>query len=137
MEIGPLPHHLYGAACALWYDSSLVRPWNDRGEDLHRAMDGSASTLLGCVEEDRLVATAMVGHDGHRGWVYSLAVAEQQRRRGLGTAMMRACEQWLRARDVPKIQLMVRDSNASVIAFYTRLGYADAQVVVLGLRLDG
>jgi len=50
---------------------------------------------------------------------------------------MRACEQWLRARDVPKIQLMVRDSNASVIAFYTRLGYADAQVVVLGLRLDG
>jgi len=62
VEIGPLPHHLYGAACALWYDAGLVRPWNDPGEDLHRAMDGSASTVLGCVEEDRLVSTAMVGH---------------------------------------------------------------------------
>lgn len=50
--------------------------------------------------------------------------------------MMTACEEWARARGVPKIQLMVRSGNSGVIAFYESLGYADAQVAVLGRRLD-
>lgn len=79
----------------------------------------------------------MVGHDGHRGWVYYVAVAPSVQRRGLGRQMMRACEEWLRSRQVPKIQLMVRAENMAVIGFYRHLGYADAQVVVLGRRLDG
>ncbi len=78
----------------------------------------------------------MVGYDGHRGWVYYLAVAESEQRRGIGRRMMRACEEWLRERGAPKIQLMVRTGNAEVISFYDRLGYTDAEVVVLGLRLD-
>lgn len=76
MQIEPLPPHLYAAAVALWHDAGLTRPWNDPSGDLRRAMASSSSTVLAYADEDRLVATAMVGHDGHRGWVYYLAVAE-------------------------------------------------------------
>ncbi len=134
--IQQLPEHLSSDAVALWQQTGLTRPWNDPAADLHRAMTGSASTVL-AVEHDALLATAMVGHDGHRGWVYYLAVTPAQQGRGLGRRLMQACEQWVRDRGVPKLQLMVRADNAPAAAFYQRLGYADAHVVVLGRRLDG
>lgn len=110
--------------------------WNDPEADLRRALDGSASTVLAAVAEGQLLATAMVGHDGHRGWVYYLAVSPHLQGRGLGRQMMRACEAWVVARGIPKIQLMVRTGNAPVVAFYERLGYSEQQVVVMGRRLD-
>jgi ribosomal protein S18 acetylase RimI-like enzyme len=79
----------------------------------------------------------MVGHDGHRGWVYYLAVDTAARGCGLGRQMMEACECWVQSQGIPKIQLMVRTTNKAVVGFYEHLGYADANVVVLGRRLDG
>ncbi len=78
----------------------------------------------------------MVGHDGHRGWVYYLAVAGGVRRQGVGRDLMRECEEWVRLRGMSKIQLMVRHGNQDVIAFYAGLGYTDGEVVVLGRFLD-
>ena len=79
---------------------------------------------------------AMVGHDGHRGWVYYLAVQNTEQRKGLGRQPMQACEEWVRERGVPKVLLMVRPANHSVISFYESLGYEDGEVVVLGRFLD-
>jgi ribosomal protein S18 acetylase RimI-like enzyme len=76
----------------------------------------------------------MVGHDGHRGWLYYLAVADDHRRRGVGRALVAAAEEWL-AEQVPKAHLMVRDDNAGAVAFYERLGYARQDTTVLGRRL--
>jgi ribosomal protein S18 acetylase RimI-like enzyme len=138
VKIQPLPEALYEAAIKLWHDSGLTRPWNDPEADLRRAASGSASAVLAAVGDDGgLLATAMVGHDGHRGWVYYLAVDAAVRGRGLGRRMMEACEAWVRSRGVPKIQLMVRSTNQAAVGFYEHLGYADADVVVLGRRLDG
>ena len=137
MRIEPLPEPLYDAAIRLWHDSGLTRPWNDPGADLRRAASGSASAVLAAVGDDgSLLATAMVGHDGHRGWVYYLAVDPAARDRGVGRRMMEACEAWVQAREIPKIQLMVRAANQAVVGFYEHLGYVDADVVVLGRRLD-
>jgi ribosomal protein S18 acetylase RimI-like enzyme len=138
VRIEPLPEALYDAAIRLWHDSGLTRPWNDPEADLRRAVSGSASAVLAAVGADgRLLATAMVGHDGHRGWVYYLAVDAAARGRGLGRRMMEACEGWVQTRGVPKIQLMVRATNKAVVGFYEHLGYVDADVTVLGRRLDG
>ena len=78
----------------------------------------------------------MVGFDGHRGWVYYLGVDPECRRNGLGRMMMDAAEQWLRERNAPKIQLMVRDSNEQAIGFYETLGYEVQPVMTLGRHLD-
>lgn len=136
MHIEVLRADLFAEAVGLWQASGLTRPWNDPGEDLRRAMRGPDSTVLSCVRDDELLGTAMVGHDGHRGWVYYLAVRHDQRKRGVGRALMQACEEWTVAHGVPKLQLMVRAGNEPVLTFYDQLGYEVNDVVVLGRRLD-
>ncbi len=125
------------AVIGLWRDCALTRPWNDPGADFQAAIENPASDILLLTEVDRLIATLMVGYDGHRGWVYYLAVHPAHRRKGLGKQMMAAAENWLRERGAPKIQLMVRSDNDDVIAFYQALGLEHQPVVTLGRRLDG
>lgn len=120
-------------AVGLWRAVGLTRPWNDPFADLTRAMVSPTSTVLAAEdEESHLLGTAMVGHDGHRGWVYYLAVEPGVRGNGLGRQLMGASERWLLERGVPKVNLMVRSTNHGVLAFYEALGYDDGQVVVLG-----
>ncbi len=120
----------------LWERTGLTRPWNDPHDDLCRALHGPASTVLVGIEADTLIATAMVGHDGHRGWVYYLAVRPEMRGCGRGAAIMRACEAWLRDRGVPKLNLMVRAENPDALNFYAALGYGRDDVVLLSRRLQ-
>ncbi|MGO4785333.1 GNAT family acetyltransferase [Cryobacterium sp. W22_MBD10_FK3] len=126
----------FDAVITLWEEAGLTRPRNPPATDLRRALDGSTSTVLGAFSDDRLVGTVMVGHDGHRGWVYYLAVTMTERGTGLGRRLMQAAEAWLVQRGAVKLQLMVRETNTAVIGFYDRLGFADADVRVLAKRLD-
>ena len=125
------------AVVELWRRCGLTRPWNDPREDLARALAAADATVLVGDSEGGVVASVMVGFDGHRGWIYYLAVDPALQRQGLGRAMMRAAEQWLRDRGAPKLQLMVREDNTQALDFYARLGLERQVVVVLGKRLDG
>lgn len=124
-------------AVALWREAGLTRPWNDPDADFDRALAGPASAVPGALQDGRLVGTVMVGHDGHRGWVYYLATASEVRGRGYGRALMLAAEEWIARRGIVKIQFMVRADNDAVCAFYEHLGYSDQNCRVLGRRLDG
>lgn len=124
------------AVIALWHACGLTRPWNDPRADFDRALAGPSSTVLVLREEAAVPASIMVGHDGHRGWVYYLATDPARRRAGLGRAMMAAAEDWLRARGVPKLQLMVREGNDAALAFYAALGLERQPVVTLGRFLE-
>ena len=119
-------------ACELWREAGLTREWNSPEEDFDRALGGATSTVLGVVDDGAVVATAMVGHDGHRGWVYYVAVSGSRRRQGIGSRLMSSAEEWVRRAGVPKLQLMVRDENGAAQGFYRRLGYEDANVTTLG-----
>ena len=125
------------AAVELWLTVGLTRPWNDPHADARLALAGETSTILAGHLDGRLVATAMVGADGHRGWVYYLGVSPDCRGRRFGEAMMRAAEHWIVARGMPKLQLMVRTDNAAVISFYEAIGYKQEEVAVLSRRFDG
>ncbi|CAN5393641.1 GNAT family acetyltransferase [soil metagenome] len=120
------------ATVALWRACGLTRPWNDPQSDFAAAVKGSTSTLLVSREGAAIVASIMVGYDGHRGWVYYLAVSPDRRRSGLGRALMAEAEAWLRAHGAPKIQLMLRDGNHEALAFYEALGMERQPVVTLG-----
>ena len=121
---------------ALWVACELTRPWNDAAADFERAVNGPTSDILLLEKEGHLTATVMVGDDGHRGWVYYLGVSPDFRDQGLGRALMEAAEKWLRERDAPKIQLMVRDDNEQAIGFYKTLGYEAQPVVTIGRKLS-
>jgi ribosomal protein S18 acetylase RimI-like enzyme len=135
MVIEPLPPAQLAAAVELWHEAGLTRPWNDPVEDLERALARPASTVLAGLEGEALLATAMVGHDGHRGWVYYLAVRADARGRGHGRTMMGAAEAWLAERDIPKLNILVRGDNPRARGFYAALGYDVDDVVVLSHRL--
>jgi ribosomal protein S18 acetylase RimI-like enzyme len=124
------------AAIAIWDEAGLLRSWNDPNADAELALRSADATILAARESDKLVATVMVGHDGHRGWVYYLAVVKALRRRGIGAMLMREAERWCRERGVPKLQLMMRSENAEVARFYAALGYDTSDVVVLAKWLN-
>jgi GNAT superfamily N-acetyltransferase len=136
MDIRELSAESRASVIALWEQAGLTRPWNSPEDDFDRALHGSSSVVLGAFDEDSLVATALVGHDGHRGWVYYLAVVDSRRRTGLGRLMMGAAEEWVRRHGIPKIQLMVREDNVTARDFYLSTGYVKSDVTVYGRRLD-
>lgn len=116
---------------SLWHEAGVSRPWNDPERDIAFARREDHSTILVGHCDGVLCASAMVGDDGHRGWVYYLAVSPAYRRRGFATAMMDAVEGWLRARGTWKLQLLVRDGNEEALAFYQSLGFTRPAAICL------
>lgn len=135
MEISTASKSDMDSVIALWKACELTRPWNDPAADYQMALVTETSDILLARKEDALIASVMVGFDGHRGWVYYLAVAPEHRRDGLGRIMMAEAQKWLKDRAAPKIQLMVRDDNAQAIGFYKALGYETQPVVTIGKRI--
>jgi ribosomal protein S18 acetylase RimI-like enzyme len=122
---------------ALWQRCGLTRPWNDPAGDIALARRNENSTVLVGRADGAIVATAMVGHDGHRGWVYYVAVDPERRQKGFGRAIMDAAESRLRAAGLPKLQLLVRRENSQAGAFYQSIGYEEADTIVFAKWIDG
>lgn len=121
---------------ALWRRCALTRPWNDPAKDIRRKLSAGAGCLFVGVIDGAIVATVMVGYDGHRGWINYLAVAPDRRREGIGRGMMARAEQRLSEMSCPKINLQVRTTNVEALGFYDRLGYTVDDVVSMGKRLE-
>lgn len=117
-------------AVALWQAAGLTRPWNDPAADIMLALASPHAMLFAAHDDTGLAGTVMAGVDGHRGWVYYLAVADRARGQGLGRALMAAAEGWCRDRGLPRLNLMVRVDNAAAAGFYDHLGYARSDVAV-------
>lgn len=124
------------AVIALWRACDLVRPWNDPAKDIARKLRVNPEWFLVAEASGAIVGTVMAGYEGHRGWINYLAVAPALQRGGLGRQLMAEAERLLRAAGCPKINLQVRRTNAGVIAFYERLGFAVDEAVSLGKRLE-
>ena len=122
---------------ALWQRCGSTRPWNDPAADIALARSGANATILLGRDNGDLVASVLVGHDGHRGWVYYVTVDPEHRFKGFGRMIMSAAEDWLRARGIEKMQLMVRGDNTRVQAFYQSIGYFEQERVVFAKWLDG
>ena len=134
MDIRPYHPDDEAAVVALWDACGLTRPWNDPRKDIRRKLAVQGDLFLVGVEDGEIIATAMAGYDGHRGWINYLAVAPQHRRKGFGRAMMLAAERRLAAMGCPKANLQVRRTNTVAIGFYKQLGYGLDDVVSLGKR---
>lgn len=87
------------------------------------------------VAGDLVVGTVMAGYDGHRGWIYSVAVAPSHRRRGVGSRLVCVAEKSLTGKGCMKINLQILEGNESVAGFYASLGYAVERRVNMGKRI--
>lgn len=123
------------AVIDLWQRCNLVVPQNDPQKDIEMKSKVQADLFFVGEINSRIVATSMAGYDGHRGWIYYLAVDPDDQRRGFGRRMMEKAEHELQKRGCPKVNLQVRASNQVVISFYESLGYSNDGVIGLGKRL--
>lgn len=139
MNIRPFRMADTEAVVALWQACELLRPWNDPYKDILRKLSVNPELfLVGEVPDTHgheLVASAMFGYEGHRGWLNYLAVAPAWRRQGFAAQLLLRGEHFLRVRGCPKINLLVRSGNAEVLAMYENLGYTQDHSVSLGKRL--
>jgi ribosomal protein S18 acetylase RimI-like enzyme len=85
------------------------------------------------VEGEQIIAAAIAGYDGHRGWLYSVAVNETLRRKRVGSALVRHAVDVLRGLGCVKVNLQVRSTNATVVAFYESLGFEVEDRISMGL----
>ncbi len=92
-------------------------------------------SILVAEADGRILGSIMFGYDGHRGWLWGVAVAPSHRRQGLGGALIRAAEAALAKRGCTKVNLQIREGNAAVAAFYERLGYAVEPRISMGKLL--
>ena len=137
LAIAPIGDSDVAAVIALWQRCGLTRPWNDPAADIALARRGPNATILIGRDGDAVVASVLAGHDGHRGWVYYVAVDPDHGRKGFGRAIMNAAEDWLRQSGIEKLQLLVRRDNEKVKAFYETLDYTEQDRVIYAKWLDG
>ncbi len=124
------------AVVALWRGALAdAAPHNDPALAIRKKLEAGGGLFLVAEVNGGVVGTVMGGYDGHRGWVYSLAVHERYRRRGIGSALVGHLEAALAGLGCLKVNLQVRASNAAAVGFYQTLGYTVEERVSMGKRL--
>lgn len=123
------------AVIGLWESCGLTRPWNDPQRDIERKLTVSNGAFWVVDQGGDVVASVMIGYDGHRGSINYLAITPRLQRSGLGAELMRRAEAFLIDLGCPKVSFCVRKDNDSVLSFYDSLGYVVDDVHFLGKRL--
>jgi len=136
MRIDPYDDREFDAVVALWDACGLNVPYNDPARDIARLGQADNAQLFVAREDDKLIGSIIIGHDGHRGWIYRLAVAPEFRGQGHARALVRHAEQWLKEQNIRKSQFMIRDTNEAVKNFYVRLGYEVQPRIVMSRWVD-
>ena len=121
---------------ALWEEAfPSDPPWNRAEIAIPAKLAVQPDLLLVAEEGDEVVGTVMAGYDGHRGWLYAVAVKQAHHRRGIGSMLVLEAERRLRSLGCVKINLQVRAGNAAVVSFYRRLGFDVEERVSMGKRI--
>jgi ribosomal protein S18 acetylase RimI-like enzyme len=136
MQIRPYEETDEPAVVALWNEVLPdAAPHNDPATTIRKKLAVQRELFFVGLIDAAVAGTVMGGYDGHRGWVYAVAVRPSCRRRGVGTALLRRLEAALAERGCLKVNLQVRAGNADAVAFYERLGYSVEERVSMGKRL--
>ena len=135
MQVIDYDHSWQGSVISLWETCELTRPWNNPTEDILRKLTDAMGKFVLLVDGDKLIASMMIGYDGHRGSVNYLAVLPDYQGQGVGRQLMTYCEDYLKHLGCPKINICVRDTNVQVMDFYATLGYKTDPVIVVSKRL--
>jgi ribosomal protein S18 acetylase RimI-like enzyme len=127
----------FGGIQLLWQEAFRNDPpWNKAESAVPAKLGIQPELFLVAIDQGMVVGSIMAGYDGHRGWLYAVAVLQSHRRQGLGTALVKAAEALLSAMGCRKINLQVRPSNTAVIEFYRALGYEVEERVSMGKRVQ-
>jgi ribosomal protein S18 acetylase RimI-like enzyme len=132
-EIAPYSEAHFAGVKALWEEVFPDDPPRDYADiSIAAKTKDHPELFLLALEQGRVIGSVMAGYDGHRGWLYRVAVAKTHRHQGVGVALIHQAEKLLWALGCVKINLQVRGSNQAVTAFYQSLGYVVEDRISMG-----
>ena len=119
----------------IWEQCDLVSNWNNPNFDIRRKLNFQKELFFVGLLNDEIIATAMFGYDGHRGWLNYFAVLPNFQKKGFGKQLMTFGELALIEKGCPKLNLQIRNDNTKAINFYQKVGYKEDAAVSFGKRL--
>lgn len=123
IEIRPFVIEDTDGVLEVWSLAGMTTPERNPRADIQKKLRHSPESFFVGMLEGKVAATVMVGYDGHRGWIYSLAVRPDLQRKGIGRQMMEEAENWLRQQGCPQAKLQIDEARSDVAGFYKKLGY--------------
>ena len=125
------------ATIALWQQVfGYEAAHNEPGKVIDMKLAHDDGLFFVAQEDDKdglVMGTVMAGYDGHRGWIYSIAVSPGRRKQGLGSKLLEHAVAELRKRGCEKVNLQIMGDNAAVKAFYEKNGFLVEERVSMGL----
>jgi ribosomal protein S18 acetylase RimI-like enzyme len=135
MEIRPYQEADEEGVAALWREAFPAAPsYANPAAVVRQKLAVQRELFFVAVDGGGVAGTVMAGYDGHRGWLYSVAVRQRCRRQGVGSALVRHAEAALRQLGTPKINLQLLSTNHETVAFYESLGYKVEERISMGKR---
>lgn len=134
MEIRKFTESDREALVALWREAFPDDPPHNEPREVIEAKLKVDDLIFVATDEGRLVGAVMAGYDGHRGWLYAVAVAQSAKRQGIGSKLVQQAVEALGTLGCCKINLQVRSTNSVVVSFYESLGFKVEDRISMGLR---
>ena len=100
-----------------------------------KKLDYDDGLFFVAIAQETVIGTVMAGYDGHRGWIYSMAVSPDHRKQGVGSRLLIFAEDKLSKLGCMKINLQVMEDNAAVARFYLSNGFHTEKRISMGKRL--
>jgi len=137
IEIISYSHEHHDGVVKLWQEIfPKALPRNEPNSVIKSKLSVQPELFFVAVQSGEVIGTVMSGYDGRRGWVYSVAVSQQHRRKGIGTALMKHAEESLKTLGCVKINLQILTDNSDVQEFYRILGYHIEDRISMGKQLN-
>lgn len=124
------------AIIELWTKSNLLRPLNKHEKDITNALAAQTSVIFLAELKEKIIGTILAGYDGHRGWIYYLAVDEEYQKQGYGKQLLKEAEEWLQNKGATAVHLLTRKNNESAQKFYDKIGYKISDVTVMSKKFE-
>ena len=135
LNIKPYEHADMEVVIHVWEECGLIRSWNNPKLDIQRKLNTQKDLFFVGEFSNKIIATAMFGYDGHRGWLNYFAVLPQFQKRGFGKQLLEFGELIHVNKGCPKLNLQIRADNKKAIKFYKAVGFTEDTVASFGKRL--
>lgn len=125
----------YDQVAALWAATEDMSPRrDDMRENIRRYLRRNPGLSVVALEGDRVVGAVLCGHDGRRGVLHHLAVAQEYRRKGIGKKIEKAVVANLRQVGIAKAWILILAENDSGRKFWKSMGWKESDMVLFAFK---
>jgi N-acetylglutamate synthase len=136
MQIKEMSINDYEEVFLLWKNTEGIGLHDDVDSKagIRRYLKRNSGLSFVARENEQIIGTVLCGHDGRRGYLHHLAVADTHRKKGIGKALVGRAIAGLRKIGIQKCHLWVFENNFSGQRFWNHIGWTKRKDICLMSR---